>query len=128
MRSLYSDLLPSFTKNKLYSYFQHPQSVCMTYFQHCAFSLKLARCFAIGSCKAVIHAFFPSLYITSSTDLLITMKEDMNQIVCHKNKDIDEKIPDEKKSTSAEQCVESDENELTNWTNHGTFIIEENDT
>jgi len=103
-------LLPVFKNSHVYSKFQHPQSVCMSYLDHCMFSLKLARYFAVGSMKAVVHAFFPSLYITSSTDLLVTMKEDMSKIGCHQQEEIkeDEEVAEEVKS----------------WTNRGTFTSE----
>ena len=51
---------------------QHPQSVCMTYFQHFCFSLKLSLFFSKKSIQALVHAIFPNLYITSSSD---TQKE-----------------------------------------------------
>ena len=94
-------LLPAFKNKSIYSIFQHPQSVCMSYCQHCMFSLKLAGCFALGSFKAVVHAFFPNLYITSSSDLLITMKEEMTKIGCHQYEEV---------------------KEVDSWTNHGTSV------
>ena len=66
----------------IYSYFQHPQSVCMSYFAHCMFSLKLARYFALGSMKALIHAFMPTVFTTSSTDLILAVKAEMEAIGC----------------------------------------------
>jgi hypothetical protein len=131
-------LLPVFKNSHVYSKFQHPQSVCMSYLDHCMFSLKLARYFAVGSMKAVVHAFFPSLYITSSTDLLVTMKEDMSKIGCHKNKgeviDKEEEHTDKKeenswttRGTSTMEEQHTDKKEEKSWTNRGTSIIEEND-
>ena len=111
-------LLPVFKKSTLYSRFRHPQSVCMSYLDHCMFSLKLARYFAVGSMKAVVHAFFPSLYITSSSDLLVTMKEDMSKIGCHKN---EEKVTDEEKQ-------HTDKKEEKTWTTQGTSTMEEEHT
>ena len=131
-------LLPVFKNSHVYSKFQHPQSVCMSYLDHCMFSLKLARYFAVGSMKAVVHAFFPSLYITSSTDLLVTMKEDTSKIGCHKNKgeviDKEEEHTDKKeenswttRGTSTMEEQHTDKKEEKSWTNRGTSIIEEND-
>lgn len=94
-------LLPVFKNKYIFSNFKHPQSVCMSYYEHCMFSLKLAGYFALGSFKAVVHAFFPNLYITSSSDLLISMKEDMSKIGCHEDKV---------------------EEELKSCTNRGTFV------
>mgnify|MGYP006195822511 FL=1 len=103
-------LFPIFKNTHVYSKFQHPQSVCMSYLDHCMFSLKLAHCFTVGSMKAVVHAFFPSLYITSSSDLLVTMKEDMVKIGCHDQEEIKEE----------EEVAE----EVKSWTNRGTFTSE----
>jgi hypothetical protein len=64
------------------SYWPHPASVCMTYFQHFVFSMMLSRKFAIGSWKAFIHALYPSAYITSSSDLIEDVKMDMTQVGC----------------------------------------------
>ena len=68
----------------MYSYFKHPQAVCMSYYAHCMFSLKLARYFAVGAVKALIHAFLPTVFITSSSDLILKVKADMEAIGCHK--------------------------------------------
>lgn len=80
-----SGLLPSF-KNIHYSHFQHPQAVCMSYFQHCCFSLKLARYFMVGSFKAIVHAFIPNLYITSSSDMIEDVKDEISNAGCHFHK------------------------------------------
>lgn len=54
----------------------------MSYFAHCMFSLKLARYFALGSMKALIHAFMPTVFTTSSTDLILAVKAEMEAIGC----------------------------------------------
>ena len=77
-----SGLLPHSQPNK-YSYFQHPQAVCMSYFQHCFFSLKLARYFMAGTFKAIVHAFIPSFYITSSSDMIEDVKNEISNAGCH---------------------------------------------
>ena len=99
-------LLPAFKNKSIFSNFKHPQSVCMSYYEHCMFSLKLAGYFALGSFKAVVHAFFPNLYITSSSDLLNSIKEEMTKIGCHKYEEV---------------------KEVDNWTNRGTFVSEKKD-
>lgn len=53
----------------MYSYFDHPNKVCMSYFEHFKLSLGFSKIFLIGTFKAIIHAFIPSLYITSTSDL-----------------------------------------------------------
>ena len=69
-----------------YSIFYHPNNVCMTYFEHLTFSLLLSKNFAIGSIKAFIHAIFPNLYITSSTDIVTKLKDNINNSGCKKQK------------------------------------------
>ena len=54
----------------------------MSYYQHFCFSMYLARRFAIGSVKAVIHAFLPDYFITSSSDLIDDIRQDMSKIGC----------------------------------------------
>jgi hypothetical protein len=44
----------------------HPHSVGLTYGEHLLFSLDLSRLFIIGSCRALVHAFFPFWFETSS--------------------------------------------------------------
>ena len=52
-----------------YSYFDHPNSVCMSYYKHWKFSMHLAGYMMIGSIKAVIHAFIPRLCTHSSSNV-----------------------------------------------------------
>ena len=60
-----------------YSYFNHPNSVCMTYFQHCKLSFGFGVQFLLGSFKAFVHAFIPSMCITSTTDLIEDVKSQL---------------------------------------------------
>lgn len=53
-------------------FFQHPKQVCMTYFQHARLSLNFSYIFFKASVKALIHAIYPDIYITSTSD---TIKE-----------------------------------------------------
>ena len=62
--------------------FHHPQSVCLSYNEHFLFSMKLAKQFFIASFKAVVHAFVPCWYITSSSDMIKTVQEEMKTIGC----------------------------------------------
>jgi hypothetical protein len=61
----------------LYSYFKHPNQVCMSYFKHCKLSLYFAGRMLIGSLKATIHAFLPYFYKTSTS----TIASDINIIL-----------------------------------------------
>ena len=67
-----------------YSYFVHPNSVCMSYFQHAKFSLTLSKDLAIGSLQAFVHALFPNYYITSTTDLTKHLIKKLKNSGCNK--------------------------------------------
>ena len=68
-----------------YSYFTHPNSVCMNYFKHMNFSMSLSKDFAIASYQAFIHAILPNYYITSSTDLSKDLIKKLKSSGCDKN-------------------------------------------
>ena len=67
--------------------FDHPQSVCMSYLEHLKLSLKFSMIFLKGSILAFIHAFFPDLYITSTSDIVNIVWNDLRSSGCHKSKD-----------------------------------------
>ena len=52
----------------MYSYFSHPNSVCMSYYNHFFVSINYSKIFLFAGIKALIHAFFPNIFITSTTD------------------------------------------------------------
>ena len=56
---------------------QHLKDVDMTYGQHLLFSLSLSKIFLESSVKAIIHAFLPDVYITSSTDNIKLLQNKM---------------------------------------------------
>lgn len=62
--------------------FIHPKKVCMTYYQHFCFSMNVSKKLFIGSVKSFIHALFPDVFITSTTDLLLILQEEMKQVGC----------------------------------------------
>ena len=53
--------------------FKHPSNVCMTYLQHCRFFC-LSFQFAYASFAAFIHAIYPDVYVTHSTDTIDSIK------------------------------------------------------
>ena len=59
----------------MYSYFSHPNSLCMTYRKHLTLSLKYSKLLFIASIKAIIHAFLPNLFITSTSNTIIKINE-----------------------------------------------------
>ena len=48
--------------------FTHPAEVCMTYWEHARLSLGLAWLFAKAAVAAAIHAVWPDVLISHSTD------------------------------------------------------------
>lgn len=77
----YKNMLINITK-KLY---EHPQSVCMDYKQHCMFSLTLAHLHLYGVFVSTTHAFFPWIYSTAATDLNEYMAKLIVENGCKKN-------------------------------------------
>lgn len=60
----------------------HPNSVCMTYFEHLQFSGGLASTLLIGAIKAIVHAIFPNMYITSTTELVNELEKKLADAGC----------------------------------------------
>ena len=52
----------------MYSYFSNPNNVCMNYYKLFTVSLNYSKLFLIASFKAFVHAVFPNLFITSTTN------------------------------------------------------------
>ena len=61
----------------IYSYFSHPNNVCLSYYQHFRFSLKLSTMLFIASVRAFIHAIFPNYFITSSSVLSENLRKEL---------------------------------------------------
>ena len=70
---------------KKYSFFSHPNSVCLSYFKHMKFSFLLAGQFIWGASKAVIHAFLPNIYVQGSSDTIKIVSNKLETIGCNKN-------------------------------------------
>jgi hypothetical protein len=68
----------------IYSYFSHPNGVCMSYYTHFCFSINLSRKLFVGSIQAFVHAIFPNLFITSSSDLVEELQYDFYTVGCDK--------------------------------------------
>lgn len=66
-----------------YSFFYHPNSVCMSYWKHFTFSFNLSLLFAKGFYKAIIHAIFPNTFITSSSDISKQIVEKIDHSGCN---------------------------------------------
>lgn len=68
-----------------YSYFSHPNSVCMTYFNHAKLSFTFSLILFKSSIQAFIHALIPSMYITSTSDTVTKIKEMLSNVGCRQN-------------------------------------------
>lgn len=65
---------------------KHPKEVCMTYLEHLKFSISLGNIFFISFLKAYVHAFFPEIYKTSSSDTIVEVNKKILNSGCNKNK------------------------------------------
>ncbi len=70
----------------MYSYFSHPNEVCMSYFKHMRLSLFFSYQMFKGSFTALVHAFFPSLYITATTDTTRLLNDTLKNNGCRDKK------------------------------------------
>jgi hypothetical protein len=50
-------------------FFRHPSNVCMSYFQHMKFALRLSYHFFLGTITTFIHAFIPDIFVKTPTDI-----------------------------------------------------------
>jgi hypothetical protein len=62
--------------------FKHPKDVCMSYLEHMKFSLYLSYMFGKASFCALIHAIYPDILITTSSDTINKLTFEMKQIGC----------------------------------------------
>lgn len=63
-------------------FLDHPTKVCLTYFQHWKFATEMSGRLLIGSGQALAHAFFPFLFITSTSDLNKTIEKRLTETGC----------------------------------------------
>ena len=66
--------------------FSHPSSVCMTYVEHCKFSLEMAGVFSYAAFTAVVHAFLPDYFVDSTTRSIEYIKKRLDESGCRKTK------------------------------------------
>ena len=62
--------------------FKHPAKACMTYWSHLNFSMYLSKEFAKASCCAFIHAIYPDILITHSSETIKKLHTDMSKKGC----------------------------------------------
>lgn len=68
----------------MYSYFNHPNTVCMSYYKHLKTSLYYSKLLFIASIKAMVHALFPNIFITSTSDTIIYIDKLLKIKNCNK--------------------------------------------
>jgi len=73
--------------NYLNNLFSHPKQVCMTYIEHLKLSLNFSLLMFTGSIKAVIHAFLPDYYITSTSDINNKITKMIQEAGCNNKTD-----------------------------------------
>ena len=64
--------------------FEHPRKVCMTYMEHFTLSGEMAIVLGVGSIKAIIHAIYPDMFITSTTDTINYIQKILSESGCRK--------------------------------------------
>ena len=64
---------------KRYTFFKHLNKVNMSYFEHMKHSLSLSKLYFEGSVKAIVHAVYPNVYETSSTDIHKKINNNLNR-------------------------------------------------
>jgi hypothetical protein len=76
-------------QTKKYSFFYHPNSVCLSYFQHMRLSFFFATQFMLGASKSIIHAFFPNLYKQGSLNTITVVSNKLESVGCNRPSTID---------------------------------------
>ena len=62
--------------------FSHPSNVCMSYIEHCKFSLEMAVVFSYATFTAVVHAFLPDYFVDSTTKSVEYVKKRLSEVGC----------------------------------------------
>ena len=72
----------------LYNYFNdHPKKVCMNYISHFKFSSSISYLLLLGCVKSFIHAIFPEIYKTNTTELIEEINYKLDTSGCRKKLD-----------------------------------------
>ena len=66
-----------------FSIFSHPNNNCMTYMEHFTLSMSFSKKLFASSWKAMVHAFIPSLYITSTSNTILEIQNVILKNSCH---------------------------------------------
>tara|TARA_B000000475_G_C15677084_1_gene316549 strand:+ start:215 stop:481 length:267 start_codon:yes stop_codon:yes gene_type:complete len=66
---------------------KHPSDVGMSYFRHMLLSLKFSIMLFIASIKAFLHALFPFMFETSTSDVVAKINKKLNSHCKKKDKE-----------------------------------------
>lgn len=62
---------------------KHLKELDVGYWDHMCFSLRLSSLMLEGSVKAIIHAIFPDVYVTSTTDITSKLHDELDMVKKH---------------------------------------------
>ena len=62
--------------------FKHPTNVCMTYTEHFMFSMRMSIVLFYGGFCAIVHAFIPDIFVTSTTDTVYYIFTQLKSVGC----------------------------------------------
>ena len=80
-KDIHTDTNNESIKNR-FSIFTHPNDNCMSYFEHLGLSLYFSQKLLVSSWKAVVHAIIPSLYITSTSQTVMEIQDQLLKNSC----------------------------------------------
>ena len=61
---------------------EHPTNVCLSYIQHMKFAMEMSGRLLVGSGQAFIHAWFPFLFISSTSELNTVLTKRLSEVGC----------------------------------------------
>ena len=65
-----------------FSFFRHPGRVCMTYAEHARFSLGLAWSLALAAGASVVHAVWPDVLETYTSETIADLQRRIQSAGC----------------------------------------------
>ncbi len=65
-----------------YSFFKHPNNVCMSYAKHMKLSLFFSKEMFKGSICSLVHAFIPAAFITNTSDTVKKLDDKLKNSGC----------------------------------------------
>lgn len=66
--------------------FHHPKQVCMTYITHFKVATRFSSMLFVGGLKSFVHAVYPDVYVTSTSELITDLQNLVETSGCHEEK------------------------------------------